>query len=60
MLPCAATDTLLAKQKEFTDRVATLKHSVDLAAFIEDIDAWLGSPGVCNCVSPKKLDGHGG
>jgi hypothetical protein len=57
MLPCAPGDTLLAEQKQFIDRVATLKHSVDLAAFIDDIDVWLGSPSVCRCISPKKLDG---
>ena len=57
MLPGTATDTLLAKQKEFTDRVATLKHSADLAEFIEDVGLWLHSPDVCNRVSPQKVDG---
>ena len=57
MLPGTANDTLLAKQQEFTDRVATLKYSSDLAEFIEDVDLWLRSPSVCNRVSPKKIDG---
>ena len=57
MVPGTVTDTLLAKQKEFADRVVTLKHSADLAEFIEDVDLWLHSPDVCNRVSPKKVDG---
>jgi hypothetical protein len=57
MLSGTATDVLLTKQKEFTDRVATLKHSADLADFIEEVDLWLHSPDVCNRVSPKNIDG---
>jgi hypothetical protein len=57
MLAGTAHDILLAKQKEFTDRVATLKHSTDLAEFIEEVDLWLHSPDVCNRVSPTKVDG---
>jgi hypothetical protein len=57
MLPCAPTDTLLPEQKEFADRVATLKTADDLAAFMNDVDVWLHTPGVSNCISPKTLDG---
>jgi hypothetical protein len=60
MLPCAPADPLLAKQKEFTDRVSTLKHSVDLAAFIEDIDIWMAVPACVAVFHPKNSMGHRG
>ncbi len=57
MIPCVPTCVLLAEQKELAERVPTLWTPGDLAAFLRDVNAWLHTPGVSNCVSVHSLDG---